>query len=122
MYNNQFPPPPGQPGHAGQGGANDMHNICWQYLNYYVVGQMADGTQVEGIVEDVNDDGVTMLVPEEVEVDERQFGGYGGYGGVATAEEDSVDSVVEDSLFPYLLSRLFSHFLIITKSTTIDLK
>ena len=81
MYNNQFPPPPGQPGHAGQGGANDMHNICWQYLNYHVVGQMADGTQVEGIVEDVDDNGVTMLVPEEVEVDERQFGGFGGYGG-----------------------------------------
>ena len=47
-------------------------------MNYHVVGQMADGTQVEGIVEDVDDSGVTMLVPEEVEVDERQFGGYGG--------------------------------------------
>ena len=49
-------------------------------MNYHVVGQMADGTQVEGIVEDVDDSGVTMLVPEEVEADERQFGGYGGYG------------------------------------------
>jgi hypothetical protein len=43
-------------------------------MNYHVV------TQVEGIVEDVDDSGVTMLVPEEVEADERQFGGYGGYG------------------------------------------
>ena len=52
-------------------------------MNYHVVGQMADGTQVEGIVEDVDDSGVTMLVPEEVEADERQFGGLevmGAYG------------------------------------------
>ena len=88
MYNNQFPPPPGQPGQSGQGAnTNDMHNICWQYMNYHVVGQMADGTQVEGIVEDVDDSGVTMLVPEEVEADERQFGGFGGYGGYGVRQK-----------------------------------
>ena len=75
MYN-QFPPNPGQPGN----GPNDMQNKCWQYLNYHVIGQMADGTQVEGIIEDVDDDGVTMLVPEEIDADERMFG-FGGYGG-----------------------------------------
>ena len=37
-------------------------------------------TQWKDIVEDVDDSGVTMLVPEEVEAAERQFGGYGGYG------------------------------------------
>ena len=79
-------------------------------MNYHVV------TQVEGIVEDVDDSGVTMLVPEEVEADERQFGGYGGYG-----EEVSVDFVVNDSHSPYLPSRLFFHFLIITKGLCLRL-
>ena len=48
-----------------------------QYMNYHVIGQMSDGSQVEGIIEDVDDEGVTMLVPENIEADERQFGGYG---------------------------------------------
>ncbi|WP_338471806.1 hypothetical protein R4Z10_03275 [Niallia sp. XMNu-256] len=74
--NNHFPPNSGdQPGFN----PNDMQNKCWQYMNYHVIGQMADGTQVEGIIEDVDDDGVTMLVPEDVDGDERLYG-YGGYG------------------------------------------
>ncbi|MGJ7921066.1 hypothetical protein [Neobacillus sp. LXY-4] len=70
----------------------DVKSACQRYMNYYVVGQMADGSQVEGIVEDMDDQNVTMLVPEMVEDgdDSRQFGldpyggfdgGYGGYGG-----------------------------------------
>lgn len=60
----------------------DMKNLCMKYMNYHVITQMSDGTQMEGIVEDVDDEGVTMLVPEEVEGDDRAFGfgGYGGYG------------------------------------------
>ena len=50
-------------------------------MNYHIIGQMADGTQVEGIIEDVDDSGVTLLVPEEIDGDERTFG-YGGQGGV----------------------------------------
>ena len=58
----------------------DAQNKFKQYQNYHVIGQMNDGSQVEGIIEDVDDEGVTMLVPENIEEDERQFGGYGGYG------------------------------------------
>lgn len=54
-------------------------------MNYYVLGQMRDGSQIEGIVEGMDDQGVTMLVPEMVEEeamnDDRIYGGYGGYGG-----------------------------------------
>lgn len=75
--NNHFPP---NTGSQQSFGPNDMQNKCWQYLNYHVIGQMADGTQVEGIIEDVDDNGVTLLVPEEVEADDRLYG-YGGYGG-----------------------------------------
>jgi hypothetical protein len=62
------------------------HNIqdtCHRLRNYYVIGQMNDGSQMEGIIEDMDDTGVTMLVPEEVEETEmeRQFGSYGGFGG-----------------------------------------
>lgn len=62
----------------------DVKTACQKYMNYHVVGQMTDGSQVEGIVEDMDDEGVTMLVPEMVEEegsDTRQFGVYGGYGG-----------------------------------------
>lgn len=60
----------------------DLKNLCMQYMNYHVITQMSDGTQMEGIIEDVDDEGVTMLVPEDIEADDRVFGigGFGGYG------------------------------------------
>ncbi|WP_234978361.1 hypothetical protein [Bacillus tuaregi] len=60
----------------------DMKDLCMKYMNYHVITQMSDGTQMEGILENVDDDGVTMLVPEDVEAeDDRFYGGYGGFGG-----------------------------------------
>lgn len=65
---------------------HDIKDICHRLRNYYVIGQMSDGSQMQGIIEDMDDDGITMLVPEDVddfEMDDRQFvyGGFGGYGG-----------------------------------------
>ncbi|MCC3356989.1 hypothetical protein [Bacillus sp. REN16] len=64
---------------------HDIKHTCHNLKNYYVIGQMHDGSQMEGIIEDMDDEGVTMLVPEEVEEaemgPERQFGGYAGFGG-----------------------------------------
>lgn len=55
---------------------------CKKYMNYHVIAQMKDGSQMEGIIEDMDDEGVTMMVPEDVEANEtRTFGGFGGYGG-----------------------------------------
>lgn len=78
--------PGNHPNFRFQGGNDfrDVQNACQKYMNYHVIGQMADGTQVEGIIEDMDDEGVTMLVPEIVEEDtddDRIYGGYGGYGG-----------------------------------------
>ncbi|MFD2680395.1 hypothetical protein [Bacillus seohaeanensis] len=54
----------------------NVKHLCHKYRNYYVIGQMQDGTQIEGIIEDMNDDAVTMLIPEMVEedaFDNRQY-------------------------------------------------
>lgn len=57
---------------------DDAMSTCQRHMNFYVIGQMSDGTQVEGIIEDMDNEGVTMMVPEEVEENEmdsnRQFG------------------------------------------------
>jgi hypothetical protein len=87
VYNNGFPGKQ-YPYHFSPG-VNDFRNVqntCQKYMNYHVIGQMSDGSQVEGIIEDMDDEGVTMLVPEIVEEDQDDvriwgYGGYGGYGG-----------------------------------------
>jgi len=97
MYNNNFPQgmfPMNQPNNGAQMPVqmNQMKHMCEQYLDYYVTGQMTNGSQVEGILEDVDDEGVTMMVPEDVPAGDDMgemnmndmrlygFGGYGGYG------------------------------------------
>ncbi|MCP3738300.1 hypothetical protein [Rossellomorea sp. BNER] len=61
---------------------NDFRNVkhvCKKYMNFYVIAQMNDGNQIEGILEDMDDEGVTMLVPEtvdEIDDDRQQYGGY----------------------------------------------
>ena len=63
-----------------------------RYMNYHVMAQGNDGSQFDGIIESMDDNGVTMLVPEEFDADQarqdnaddetRQFNfGYGGYDG-----------------------------------------
>ncbi|WP_174731414.1 hypothetical protein [Mesobacillus harenae] len=73
--------------HALQGWSQEGENlrnvqsVCNKYMNYHVLAQMRDGSQMEGIIQNADEDGVIMLVPEVVEEDEsRQYGGYGGYG------------------------------------------
>jgi hypothetical protein len=63
-------------------GFRDIKGICKKYKRYHVIAYLQDGSMMDGIIEDMDDDSVTMLVPEDVEEDDRQFdyGGYGGYG------------------------------------------
>ncbi|WP_243633143.1 hypothetical protein [Paenibacillus xerothermodurans] len=57
--------------------ASDAKVMCQRYMNYHVIAHARDGSQFDGIVEGMDEDGVTMLLPEEVDADEdRQFG-YG---------------------------------------------
>ncbi|PLR78668.1 hypothetical protein CU633_03690 [Bacillus sp. V3-13] len=61
----------------------DVRSRCERYKWYHVIGHLNDGSRVEGIIEDTDNEGVTMLVPEEVDEstgDYRQFGGYDDYG------------------------------------------
>ncbi|RYM05697.1 hypothetical protein EWH99_05465 [Sporolactobacillus sp. THM7-7] len=56
----------------------NIQRICKRYMNYHVIAQMRDGTQRDGILEGMDDQGVIMLVPEDVDSDDdRQFFGYG---------------------------------------------
>ncbi|PWU66928.1 MULTISPECIES: hypothetical protein [Gracilibacillus] len=59
---------------------SNMKNLCDRYKDYYVMGQLSNGTQFEGIIQAVDNDNVTILIPENVEEGEtdRQFG-YGYY-------------------------------------------
>ena len=59
----------------------DAKSQCQKYMNYHVIAQLKDGSQIEGIIEDMDNEGVTMMVPEEVEADESRNYGYSGYGG-----------------------------------------
>lgn len=62
----------------------DVKAFCQRYMNYQVMAQMNDGSQLEGIIDRVDEDGVTMLVPEDVDGEQmrqdvedenaRQFG------------------------------------------------
>lgn len=54
----------------------NLQNLCNKYMNYHVIASMKDGTEQEGIIEDMNDKGIVMLVPEEVIEEDRQY--YGG--------------------------------------------
>ena len=47
----------------------ELHNVndrCKKYLYYHIILTMADGSKVDGMIEDVNEDGITMLVGEDV--------------------------------------------------------
>ncbi|TLS38345.1 hypothetical protein FCL54_06390 [Pseudalkalibacillus caeni] len=59
----------------------DMHTLCKRYLNYHIKAHMQNGMEYEGIITDVDERNMTLLVPEEVgeeqvgrDGDERQFG------------------------------------------------
>ncbi|MEC0275419.1 hypothetical protein [Peribacillus frigoritolerans] len=58
---------------------DDIKKLCRKYMNYHVIGQLSDGSQVDGIIDDMDEESVTMLVPEEFDVEQgnRQQYGYG---------------------------------------------
>ncbi|WP_058306103.1 hypothetical protein [Gracilibacillus massiliensis] len=58
---------------------HEIKNLCEEYKNYYVMGQLNDGAQFEGIVDSVDNSGVNMLIAEDIveEQSDRQLGYYG---------------------------------------------
>ncbi|MFC4559715.1 hypothetical protein ACFO3D_16130 [Virgibacillus kekensis] len=44
-----------------------IKRLCKKYMNYHVIGQLSDGSQFDGIIDSMDEEGVTMLVPEEVD-------------------------------------------------------
>ncbi len=65
-------------------GKNDMKDQLNAHKNYFVILEMKDGQQYDGIIEDLDAENVYVLMPVGDEDDdqshhERQWG-YGGYG------------------------------------------
>nr|WP_245301636.1 small nuclear ribonucleoprotein [Virgibacillus natechei] len=62
-----------------------MYDECRKHMNYHVVLTMTDGSTIDGIIENVDMDSITVLAGEDVmereienESDIRQY--YGGFG------------------------------------------
>ncbi|CAH1216219.1 hypothetical protein PAECIP111891_04406 [Paenibacillus allorhizoplanae] len=63
--------------------SGDVKAHCNKYMNYHVIAHMKDGSQIEGIIDGMDNEGVTMLVPEEVGGEGRETDPYRqpfGYG------------------------------------------
>ncbi|WP_284644652.1 hypothetical protein [Paenibacillus silviterrae] len=63
--------------------ANDVKTVCQKYMKYHVIAHTANGSQFDAIIDDIDADGVTMLVPEELNAhreDEQEYRQF-GFGG-----------------------------------------
>ncbi|MCY9267464.1 hypothetical protein [Bacillus licheniformis] len=49
-----------------------LHDLCRKYMHYHVVLKMKDGSSVHGILEGVNRQEASVLIPEDV-TDESSF-------------------------------------------------
>ncbi|MGP4041801.1 hypothetical protein ACTWP4_18135 [Gracilibacillus sp. D59] len=61
-----------------------IHEVCKNYHLYFMQFQTMEGDTVEGIIEDIDEDSVIILIPsgdmERVDETERQYGYGYGYG------------------------------------------
>lgn len=65
--------------------SDQMKEFCKKYQDYFVLVDMNDGQQYDGIVDRIDDHNIYLLVPSGENDDDREllFGGYGdnlGYG------------------------------------------
>jgi small nuclear ribonucleoprotein (snRNP)-like protein len=64
----------------------NLHGKCKRYMYHHVVLTTQDGSSFDGIIEGVDDNGVSVLVGEDVmeqerdDLEDQRFYGYGGYG------------------------------------------
>lgn len=60
-----------------------IKELCEKHINYYVMGHLKDGRIIEGIILNVDNESVTMLVVEKDEKtregESRQFGRFPGF-------------------------------------------
>ncbi|MGM7722118.1 hypothetical protein [Metabacillus sp. Hm71] len=42
-----------------------LHDKCKKYMHFHVILKLSDGSTVDGIIEDVTNDGVSVLVGED---------------------------------------------------------
>ncbi|MFX3616946.1 MAG: hypothetical protein ACE3JK_05435 [Sporolactobacillus sp.] len=57
------------------GNETDIKKIANQLMNYHILAHLNDGSQQEGILDEVNDKGVVLLIPEDINDTDRQFYG-----------------------------------------------
>ncbi|WP_280769192.1 hypothetical protein [Salipaludibacillus daqingensis] len=69
---------PAQGHHQNEQHAKDMHNMCTQYHLHFIQIQLMDGSSHDGIIEEVDNEGVTLLMPEAEEGAQQPY--YGQHG------------------------------------------
>lgn len=86
---------------------HQMKELCLKHINRYVLVQFNDGSMVDGIVEQVDDEHVYLAVPvgdADAGMDYRQPWGYPGYGYPGSGYPDTVipasGSVIPTVIFP----------------------
>jgi hypothetical protein len=61
----------------------NLHDKCQKYMYHHVMLTLSNGSSFDGIIEDIGNDQITVLVGEDVmeresdELEERQYYGYG---------------------------------------------
>ncbi|MFD1739679.1 hypothetical protein ACFSCX_24655 [Bacillus salitolerans] len=83
-----FPQFPYQPNVEPSLAPGHVKDFCKKHKDFYVLLEMNDGQQYDGIVDKVDDENVYMLIPDGDHHQDREFSfggydddyGYGGYG------------------------------------------
>jgi hypothetical protein len=59
----------------------NMQEQCKKHIGSHMLLETTDGQTIDGIIESTDDQGVTMMVAEEMNSAEREFIGSGGFNG-----------------------------------------
>jgi hypothetical protein len=59
----------------------NMQDQCKKHIGSHMLLETTDGQTIDGIIESTDDQGVTMMVAEEMNAQEREFISPGGFDG-----------------------------------------
>ena len=98
----------------------DVEDQCKKYLYFHIVLTMTDGSKVDGIIENADKDGITMLVGEEVMEQEnpnqpdeqRQYHDYGRPRRFRhfRRRRFPIGNLAELALLPYIAPPLYPYY------------
>jgi len=103
------------------GDSRAVEDECKKYLYYHIVITTTDGNKFDGIIENVDKDGITMLSGEEVmeQEDTNQSNGqrqYHDYGGPRRSfrrfrrQRFPINNLAALALLPYISPPLYQYY------------